>query len=53
MTVGADENHGSQNSNRNFHGCLENLVYNGQSLIDLAKEKDQQVCVMVNIMPDA
>uniref|UniRef100_A0A8C4GXJ7 Contactin associated protein like 3 n=1 Tax=Dicentrarchus labrax TaxID=13489 RepID=A0A8C4GXJ7_DICLA len=29
-------------SNKNFHGCLENLVYNGMNLVDLAKQKDQR-----------
>uniref|UniRef100_A0A3B4WXB7 Contactin-associated protein-like 4 n=1 Tax=Seriola lalandi dorsalis TaxID=1841481 RepID=A0A3B4WXB7_SERLL len=29
-------------SNRNFHGCLENLVYNGVNLADLAKQRDQR-----------
>uniref|UniRef100_A0A8C9ZN58 Contactin associated protein like 3 n=1 Tax=Sander lucioperca TaxID=283035 RepID=A0A8C9ZN58_SANLU len=28
---------------KNFHGCLENLVYNGVNLVDLAKQKDQRV----------
>ncbi|KAM4730174.1 contactin-associated protein-like 4 [Anableps anableps] len=50
ITVGADQNLGSQNSNRNFHGCLENLVYNGQNLIDLAKQKEQCVTVMGNVI---
>uniref|UniRef100_A0A8C6NNF0 Contactin associated protein like 3 n=1 Tax=Nothobranchius furzeri TaxID=105023 RepID=A0A8C6NNF0_NOTFU len=38
MHVGAD-----QSSNRNFHGCLENLVYNGLNLVELAKHKDPRV----------
>ncbi|MEQ2310239.1 hypothetical protein AMECASPLE_006889 [Ameca splendens] len=51
MTVGADQNRSSRNLNRNFHGCLENLVYNGLNLIELAKQKDQRVTVMVNRLP--
>uniref|UniRef100_A0A3B5MAQ9 Uncharacterized protein n=1 Tax=Xiphophorus couchianus TaxID=32473 RepID=A0A3B5MAQ9_9TELE len=43
MTVGADQNLDSQNSIRNFHGCVENLLYDGQNLIDLAKQRDQSV----------
>lgn len=31
-----------------FHGCLENLVYNGLNLIELVKNKDRQVTVMVS-----
>ncbi|XP_054885395.1 contactin-associated protein-like 4 [Poeciliopsis prolifica] len=49
MTVGADRNLGSQNSNRNFHGCVENLLYDGQNLIDLAKRRDQSVTAMGNV----
>ncbi|KAF0046709.1 hypothetical protein F2P81_000342 [Scophthalmus maximus] len=30
-------------SKRNFHGCLENLLYNGLNLIERAKHEDQQV----------
>uniref|UniRef100_A0A3Q1K2B8 Contactin associated protein like 3 n=1 Tax=Anabas testudineus TaxID=64144 RepID=A0A3Q1K2B8_ANATE len=30
-------------SKGNFHGCLENLLYNGLNLIDLAKHNDRQV----------
>uniref|UniRef100_A0A667WN70 Contactin associated protein like 3 n=1 Tax=Myripristis murdjan TaxID=586833 RepID=A0A667WN70_9TELE len=46
QVVGAGRGHSSQRpvvSNRNFHGCLENLLYNGLTLIDLAKQKDQRV----------
>uniref|UniRef100_A0A3P9QBR8 Contactin-associated protein-like 4 n=1 Tax=Poecilia reticulata TaxID=8081 RepID=A0A3P9QBR8_POERE len=39
----------SQNSNRNFHGCVENLLYDGQNLIDLAKQRDQSVTVMGSV----
>uniref|UniRef100_A0A3P9QB54 Contactin-associated protein-like 4 n=1 Tax=Poecilia reticulata TaxID=8081 RepID=A0A3P9QB54_POERE len=49
MTVGADQNLDSQNSNRNFHGCVENLLYDGQNLIDLAKQRDQSVTVMGSV----
>ncbi|XP_047458129.1 contactin-associated protein-like 4 isoform X2 [Mugil cephalus] len=49
MSVGAlQADLGSQmsfGSNRNFHGCLENLVYNGMNLVDLAKHRDQRVTV--------
>lgn len=50
MSVGADQRHGSLRSigsNRNFHGCLENLVYNGLNLVNLAKQRDQRVSVKV------
>lgn len=53
MSVGADQGLGSLRSdglNRNFHGCLENLVYNGLNLVDLAKQKDQRVTVKVNCL---
>uniref|UniRef100_A0A3Q0QTJ7 Contactin associated protein like 3 n=1 Tax=Amphilophus citrinellus TaxID=61819 RepID=A0A3Q0QTJ7_AMPCI len=36
-------------SKRNFHGCLENLLYNGHNLIELAKNKDQQVHILGNV----
>ncbi|XP_072246689.1 contactin-associated protein-like 4 [Leuresthes tenuis] len=49
MSVGADQDFGSQRSNRNFHGCLENLVYNGLNMVHLAKEKDQRVTVKGNV----
>uniref|UniRef100_A0A8C9YMY6 Contactin associated protein like 3 n=1 Tax=Sander lucioperca TaxID=283035 RepID=A0A8C9YMY6_SANLU len=35
-------------SNKNFHGCLENLLYNDLNLIHLAKEKNHQVSVVVS-----
>ncbi|XP_036451045.1 contactin-associated protein-like 5 [Colossoma macropomum] len=41
--VGAQRDH----SRRNFHGCLENVLYNGINVIEQAKEK--QVSVMGNI----
>ncbi|XP_010779441.1 contactin-associated protein-like 5, partial [Notothenia coriiceps] len=34
-------------SKRNFHGCLENLMYNDLKLIELAKHEDHKVTVMV------
>uniref|UniRef100_A0A3Q3X1B9 Uncharacterized protein n=1 Tax=Mola mola TaxID=94237 RepID=A0A3Q3X1B9_MOLML len=34
---------------RSFHGCLENLLYNGLNLIELAKHNDQQVTVVGNV----
>lgn len=46
MSVGAIHSFGSQRSEgsqEGFHGCLENLNYNGLNLIDLAKRKVQQV----------
>uniref|UniRef100_A0AAQ6ICF3 Contactin associated protein like 3 n=1 Tax=Anabas testudineus TaxID=64144 RepID=A0AAQ6ICF3_ANATE len=36
-------------SNRNFHGCLENLLFNDLNLIDLAKQNSPQVTVMGNV----
>lgn len=52
MSVGADQSFGLQRSfgtNRNFHGCLENLVYNRLNLVDLAQQKDQRVTVKVDL----
>nr|XP_033956820.1 contactin-associated protein-like 4 [Pseudochaenichthys georgianus] len=50
MSVGADQFLGSQRSiNRHFHGCLENLEYNGVNLIDLAKQRDQRVTLKGNV----
>uniref|UniRef100_UPI0037E86000 contactin-associated protein-like 4 n=1 Tax=Semicossyphus pulcher TaxID=241346 RepID=UPI0037E86000 len=52
MSVGAEQGLGSRRSvgsHRNFHGCLENLVYNGVNLIDLAKQTDQRVSVKGNV----
>ncbi|XP_032397563.1 contactin-associated protein-like 4 [Etheostoma spectabile] len=52
MSVGAEQGLGSRRSigpNRNFHGCLENLVYNGVNLVDLAKQKDRRVTVKGNV----
>ncbi|XP_041867089.1 contactin-associated protein-like 4 [Melanotaenia boesemani] len=49
MSVGTDQGLGSWRSDRNFQGCLENLVYNGQNLVNLAKQKDKQVTVKGNV----
>ncbi|XP_022622371.1 contactin-associated protein-like 4 [Seriola dumerili] len=46
LSVGAVQSHGLQKpilSNRNFHGCLENLLYNDLKLINLAKQNNHQV----------
>ncbi|XP_071369599.1 contactin-associated protein-like 5, partial [Centroberyx affinis] len=47
LSVGADQGLGSRTavSNRNFHGCLENLLYNSLNLIDLAQQRDPRVTV--------
>ncbi|XP_023082593.1 contactin-associated protein-like 4 isoform X5 [Piliocolobus tephrosceles] len=34
---------------RNFHGCLENLYYNGVDIIDLAKQQKPQLIAMGNV----
>uniref|UniRef100_A0A3Q1AZ66 Contactin associated protein like 3 n=1 Tax=Amphiprion ocellaris TaxID=80972 RepID=A0A3Q1AZ66_AMPOC len=49
VSVGAEQGIGSQRAKRNFHGCLENLVYNGLNLVDLAEQKDQRVSVKGNV----
>ncbi|KAM4551627.1 contactin-associated protein-like 4 isoform 1-T1 [Odontesthes bonariensis] len=36
-------------SKRKFHGCLENLLYNGLNLIELAKHNDNTVTVLGNV----
>ncbi|KAM9727982.1 contactin-associated protein-like 4 [Menidia menidia] len=46
MSVGAGRD---LDSNKNFHGCLENLVYNGLNLVHLAKQKDHRVTVKGNV----
>uniref|UniRef100_A0A8C4FBJ9 Contactin associated protein like 3 n=1 Tax=Dicentrarchus labrax TaxID=13489 RepID=A0A8C4FBJ9_DICLA len=46
LRVGAVQSPDSQEtvaSKRNFHGCLENLLYNGLNLIELVKHKDHRV----------
>uniref|UniRef100_A0A3Q4HRZ6 Contactin-associated protein-like 4-like n=1 Tax=Neolamprologus brichardi TaxID=32507 RepID=A0A3Q4HRZ6_NEOBR len=48
LTVAAVQSHGLQKpilSNRNFHGCLENLLYSDINLIDLAKHGSSQVAI--------
>ncbi|XP_029683615.1 contactin-associated protein-like 5 isoform X2 [Takifugu rubripes] len=52
LSLGAVQSHGLQKpvlSSRNFHGCLENLIYNDLNLIDLAKKNNHQVSVMGNV----
>ncbi|KAF6287812.1 hypothetical protein mRhiFer1_003118 [Rhinolophus ferrumequinum] len=34
---------------KNFHGCLENLYYNGVDIIDLAKQQKPQIITMGNV----
>ncbi|XP_069790956.1 contactin-associated protein-like 5 isoform X2 [Narcine bancroftii] len=34
---------------KNFHGCIENLYYNGVNIIDLAKRRKPQIHIMGNI----
>ncbi|KAG9477540.1 hypothetical protein GDO78_002767, partial [Eleutherodactylus coqui] len=34
---------------RNFHGCIENLYYNGVNIIDLAKRRKPQIFIVGNI----
>lgn len=51
LSVGAVQSHGLQRpirSNRSFKGCLENLLYNDLSLVNLAKQNNHQVTVMVS-----
>lgn len=51
LTVAAVQSHGLQKpilSNRNFHGCLENLLYSDINLIDLAKHGSSQVAIVVS-----
>ncbi|XP_034737692.1 contactin-associated protein-like 4 isoform X2 [Etheostoma cragini] len=52
LSLGAVQGHGLQKpilSNKNFHGCLENLLYNNLNLIHLAKHKNHQVSVVGNV----
>ncbi|XP_028259769.1 contactin-associated protein-like 4 [Parambassis ranga] len=52
LSLAAAQSHGLQKpilSNRNFHGCLENLLYGDISLIDLAKQNSPQVTVVGNV----
>ncbi|XP_053464567.1 contactin-associated protein-like 4 isoform X2 [Nycticebus coucang] len=34
---------------KNFHGCLENLYYNGVDIIDLAKQQSPQIIALGNV----
>ncbi|XP_031749305.1 contactin-associated protein-like 5 [Xenopus tropicalis] len=34
---------------RNFHGCIENLYYNGVNIIDLAKRRKPQIFIVGNV----
>lgn len=38
----------SQEPDRSFRGCLENLLYNNLNLIDLARRRAPQVSVVVS-----
>uniref|UniRef100_A0A3Q4BB73 Uncharacterized protein n=1 Tax=Mola mola TaxID=94237 RepID=A0A3Q4BB73_MOLML len=49
LSIGAVQELGSRRPKRSFHGCLENLLYNGLNLIELAKHNDQQVTVVGNV----
>ncbi|KAM9385765.1 contactin-associated protein-like 4 [Pholidichthys leucotaenia] len=52
LTVAAVQSHGLQKpilSNRNFHGCLENLLYTDLNLIDLAKQNSPQAIIVGNV----
>ncbi|XP_028282631.1 contactin-associated protein-like 4 [Parambassis ranga] len=44
-TVPSVDSQKSDVSKRNFQGCLENVMYNGLNLIELAKHNDHQVTV--------
>uniref|UniRef100_A0A674DGC8 Contactin-associated protein-like 4 n=1 Tax=Salmo trutta TaxID=8032 RepID=A0A674DGC8_SALTR len=50
ISYGGVQCHGSQRvmSRRNFHGCLENLLWNDVNVIDLAKQQ-QQVSITGNV----
>ncbi|MEQ2192262.1 hypothetical protein XENOCAPTIV_009231 [Xenoophorus captivus] len=51
LSVAAVLSHGLQTPilpNRNFHGCLENLLYNDLNLIKLAKQNSPQVTAVVS-----
>ncbi|XP_063083420.1 contactin-associated protein-like 3 isoform X2 [Cavia porcellus] len=36
-------------SSKNFHGCLENLYYNGVDIIELAKKHNAEILTMGNV----
>ena len=51
LSVGAAQGHSPytpDSSKMNFYGCLENLLYNGLNMVELAKQNDQQVTAMVS-----
>ncbi|MED6234445.1 hypothetical protein ATANTOWER_030187 [Ataeniobius toweri] len=50
LSVAAVQSHGLQTPilpKRNFHGCLENLLYNDLNLIKLAKQNSPQVTAVL------
>uniref|UniRef100_A0A672IVA5 Contactin associated protein like 3 n=1 Tax=Salarias fasciatus TaxID=181472 RepID=A0A672IVA5_SALFA len=52
LSVAAVRSHGLQKPilpNRNFHGCLENLLYGDLKLISLAKQNNPQVTVLNHV----
>ncbi|XP_039894437.1 LOW QUALITY PROTEIN: contactin-associated protein-like 4 [Simochromis diagramma] len=52
LSLGAVQSEVSQKPvtfKKNFNGCLENLLYNGHNLIELAKNKKQQVTISGNV----
>ncbi|XP_047225035.1 contactin-associated protein-like 4 isoform X2 [Girardinichthys multiradiatus] len=52
LSVGAVpglDTHKPFHSRRNFHGCLENLLFNALNLIELAKLKDHKVTLLGNV----
>ncbi|XP_041861798.1 contactin-associated protein-like 4 isoform X2 [Melanotaenia boesemani] len=52
LSLAAVQSHGLQKPilpNRNFHGCIENLLYTDLNLIDLAKRNSPQVTAMGNV----
>ncbi|XP_041804234.1 contactin-associated protein-like 4 [Chelmon rostratus] len=49
LSVGGVQDLSSPDTKRGFHGCLENLLYNGLNLIELAKHNDHQVTVVGNV----
>lgn len=40
----------SQEPDRSFRGCLENLLYNNLNLIELARRRAPQVSVVVSTL---
>ncbi|CAG5896362.1 unnamed protein product [Menidia menidia] len=52
LSVGSVQGFGSSQSDvskRSFHGCLENLLFNGLNLIERAKQEDGKVTVVGNV----